>query len=84
MLVKIKPDNCTTPKSFCHRCLHRFVQDPAGLGHYCPTMSTEPDGADYISLEVTYQGQTITVRMTSEVRDLIARQGWDAFNTRIP
>jgi len=84
MLVKINPDRCSTSKSFCRHCLHRFVQDPAGLGHYCPTMRTEPDGADYISLEVTYQGQTITVQMTPEVRDLIVRQGWQAFNTRIP
>jgi hypothetical protein len=47
-------------------------------------MTTEPDGADFISLEVTHQGRTITVQMTPEIRDLISRQGWQAFVTRIP
>lgn len=84
MLVRIKPDQCSASNAYCRHCLHRFVQDPAGLGHYCPTMSTEPDGADYITLEVTYHGQTIAVRMSPEIRDLIIRQGWSAFNTRIP
>jgi hypothetical protein len=84
MLVKLNPDQCNTTPSFCRHCLHRFVKDPAGLGHYCPTMTTEPDGSDFISLEVTYQGHTVRIHMTPETRDLIARQGWSAFAIRTP
>jgi hypothetical protein len=84
MRVKLNYDQCTAPRAFCRQCLHRFLHDPAGLGHYCPSMITEQDGSAQMTLEVTHRGRTVCIEITPETRDLLRREGWYAFVTETP
>lgn len=79
MRVKVNRNTCPATLSFCERCFGKFLLHPMGYERRCFEMIEDDGDYEHVIIDMTTGDQTITLRLNSQQREVIAREGWAGF-----